>query len=145
MRSLRKFAMENNVFAVIDTNVLVSALLSKDLNANTIQVIKAIIDMRITPIYNDEIFQEYEDVLSRDKFHFTEENIMNFLSIFKSNGINVNRTKVEEEIFPDPKDIVFYEVAMSKEDAFLVTGNIKHFPTKPFVVTPAQMMAILNQ
>lgn len=137
--------MENNVFAVIDTNVLVSALLSKDLNANTIQVIKAIIDMRITPIYNDEIFQEYEDVLSRDKFHFTEENIMNFLSIFKSNGINVNRTKVEEEIFPDPKDIVFYEVAMSKEDAFLVTGNIKHFPTKPFVVTPAQMMAILNQ
>lgn len=137
--------MENNVFAVIDTNVLVSALLSKDLNANTIQVIKAIIDMRITPIYNDEIFQEYEDVLSRDKFHFTEENIMNFLSIFKSNGINVNITKVEEEIFPDPKDIVFYEVAMSKEDAFLVTGNIKHFPTKPFVVTPAQMMAILNQ
>ncbi|MDO5341721.1 MAG: putative toxin-antitoxin system toxin component, PIN family [Bacteroidia bacterium] len=137
--------MENNVFAVIDTNVLVSALLSKDLNANTIQVIKAIIDMRITPIYNDEIFQEYEDVLSRDKFHFTEENIINFLSIFKSNGINVNRTKVEEEIFPDPKDIVFYEVAMSKEDAFLVTGNIKHFPTKPFVVTPAQMMAILNQ
>lgn len=137
--------MENNVFAVIDTNVLVSALLSKDLNANTTQVIKAIIDMRITPIYNDEIFQEYEDVLSRDKFHFTEENIMNFLSIFKSNGINVNITKVEEEIFPDPKDIVFYEVAMSKEDAFLVTGNIKHFPTKPFVVTPAQMMAILNQ
>lgn len=101
--------------------------------------------MRITPIYNDEIFQEYEDVLSRDKFHFTEENIINFLSIFKSNGINVNRTKVEEEIFPDPKDIVFYEVAMSKEDAFLVTGNIKHFPTKPFVVTPAQMMAVLNQ
>lgn len=137
--------MKNNVFAVIDTNVLVSALLSKDLNANTIQVIKAIIDMRITPIYNDEIFQEYEDVLSRDKFHFTEENIMNFLSIFKSNGINVNITKVEDEIFPDPKDIVFYEVAMSKEDAFLVTGNIKHFPTKPFVVTPAQMMAILNQ
>lgn len=60
------------------------------------------------------------------------------------NGINVNRTKVEDEIFPDPKDIVFYEVAMSKEDAFLVTGNIRHFPSKPFVVTPAQMMEIIT-
>lgn len=82
MRLLRKFGMRNNVLAVIDTNVLVSALLSKDLNANTIQIIKAIIDMRITPVYNDEIFQEYEDVLSRDKFHFSEENIRNFLSVF---------------------------------------------------------------
>lgn len=144
MKSLKKFGMRNNVLAVIDTNVLVSALLSKDLNANTIQIIKAIIDMRITPVYNDEIFQEYEDVLSRDKFHFSEENIRNFLSVFKSNGINVNRTKVEDEIFPDPKDIVFYEVAMSKEDAFLVTGNIRHFPSKPFVVTPAQMMEIIT-
>ncbi len=46
--------------------------------------------------------------------------------------------------FPDPKDVVFYEVALSKEDAYLVTGNIKHFPKKPFVVTPAEMLAILE-
>lgn len=29
---------------------------------------------------------------------------------------------------------------MSKEDAYLVTGNIKHFPNKPFVVTPREMI-----
>jgi len=137
--------MKNNVFAVIDTNVIVSALLSKDFNANTIQVFKAIIDTKITQLYNDEIFQEYNDVLSRDKFPFLKENVQNVLSVFKTNGINMNRTKVENETFPDPKDIVFYEVTMSKEDAFLVTGNIKHFPLKPFVITPAQMVAILNQ
>lgn len=48
------------------------------------------------------------------------------------------------ESFPDSDDAVFYEVALSKEDAFLVTGNIKHFPKKPIVVTPAEMLEILN-
>lgn len=136
--------MKNDIFAVVDTNVIVSALLSKDFNSSTIQVFKAVVDMRITPLYNDEIFQEYKDVLSRDKFPFSKEDIANVLSVFKTNGIKLNRTKVEDETFPDPKDIVFYEVAMSKEDAFLVTGNIKHFPSKPFVVTPAQMLEILD-
>lgn len=34
---------------------------------------------------------------------------------------------------------------MSVEDAYLVTGNIKHFPKKPFVVTPSQMVEILKE
>ena len=40
--------------------------------------------------------------------------------------------------------VIFYEVALSKEDAYLVTGNTKHFPKKPIVVTPAEMMKILR-
>ena len=28
-------------------------------------------------------------------------------------------------------------------DAYLVTGNIKHFPAKPYVVTPRQMLDII--
>lgn len=47
--------------------------------------------------------------------------------------------------FPDPKDIVFYEVALSKDDAYLVIGNKKHFPNTPIVVTPAEMMEILQR
>jgi len=48
------------------------------------------------------------------------------------------------EVFPDPDDAVFYEVALSKEDAYVVTGNTKHFPKTPIVVTPAQMLEILH-
>ena len=44
----------------------------------------------------------------------------------------------------DPKDVVFYEVAMSKDDSYLVTGNIKHFPAVRRVVTPNEMLEILN-
>lgn len=43
----------------------------------------------------------------------------------------------------DPSDAVFYEVALSKDGAYLVTGNIRHFPKNPIVVTPAEMMRIL--
>ena len=45
-------------------------------------------------------------------------------------GIHLDRTK-SEDVFPDPKDVVFYEVALSKEGSYLVTGNIKHFPKSP--------------
>jgi len=43
-------------------------------------------------------------------------------------------------------DLVFYEVAMEKRDdnAYLVTGNRKHYPVRDFIVTPAEMMEILN-
>lgn len=54
-----------------------------------------------------------------------------------------------EEIMPDPKDIVFYEVVMEGrreyDDAYLITGNIKHFPTSSFVVTPAEMLHIIQK
>ncbi len=60
-------------------------------------------------------------------------------------GLCLDRTKAGEEYFPDPKDVVFYEITMSKEGSYLVTGNIKHFPAKPFVVTPAENIGILEQ
>ena len=44
-------------------------------------------------------------------------------------------------------DLVFYEVVMEKrnDDAYLITGNIKHFPERKYIVTPAQMMSILDE
>jgi uncharacterized protein len=70
---------------------------------------------------------------------------MMFLRAIVMDGLWLDRTKAGEEYFPDPKDVVFYEIAMSKEGSYLVTGNIKHFPAKPFVVTPAEMIGILEQ
>ena len=45
---------------------------------------------------------------------------------------------------PDEDDRVFYEVSLSEEDSFLVTGNLKHFPKTPKVITAAQMMEIFG-
>ena len=130
------------IYAVIDTNVLVSALLTSHADSATVMVMNAVINGDITPMYNEEILKEYEEVLSRKKFRFSKSLIKQYLNFFSSVGIASERVRSTED-FPDPKDVVFYEVALSQEDAFLVTGNTKHFPKTPIVVTPAEMLNIL--
>ena len=66
------------------------------------------------------------------------------LEAIKRYGINSSRKESDEQL-PDPKDIVFYEVALSVEESYLVTGNLKHSPKKPFVVTPAEMLQIIQE
>lgn len=130
------------IYAVIDTNVFVSALFSKNINAATVKVLDAIFQGDIVPLFNGEIIAEYEDVLRRSKFHFTPSLVNKYLKSICKLGISSERVK-SDEVFPDKDDVVFYEVALSKEDAYLVTGNIKHFPKTPIVVTPAEMIEIL--
>ena len=136
--------MEDKIFAVIDTNVIVSALIVTKPDSYPLMVLSNVYQGPIVPVYNDEILAEYRDVLYRDKFHLKSEDIELALKTITETGLNLARTSVLGEDFPDPKDVVFYEVKMSKDDAYLVTGNVKHFPKKPFVVTPKEMVEILN-
>ena len=131
--------------AVIDTNVLISSLLTKKTDSATAKVIDAIAEQRIIPLYSDEIFKEYEEVLMRPKFPFSRERIDHILEVIKQFGIVVDPSPTGA-ILPDENDLVFYEVVMEKrdEDAYLITGNIKHFPERSFIVTPTEMMAILE-
>ena len=131
------------IYAVIDTNVFVAALLSRHSNSATVLVVDTLMNHGICPLYNQEIINEYHNVLHREKFHFPSESIDAIISTVQKHGISSERI-ASSEYFPDPKDVVFYEVALSKDDAYLVTGNTKHFPKKPIVVTPAEMMKILE-
>ena len=131
------------IYAVIDTNVLVSSLLTHNEQSATIQVMEAMFSNKIVPLYNEEIISEYEEVLHREKFSFLESEISNYLETMKQVGIHSQRIASSEH-FLDPKDVVFYEVTLSRDDAYLVTGNTKHFPKTPIVVTPAEMMKILQ-
>lgn len=63
--------MEDKFYAVIDTNIIVSAVISKSLESNPAKIIRAIVQDRIVPLFNDEILDEYRKVLSRPKFHLT--------------------------------------------------------------------------
>lgn len=129
------------IYAVIDTNVLVSALLSRHPDAATVRVADLIFSGRIVPLVNEEILTEYDDVLHRKKFHFPKPLIDAILHEVRLRGLLLGRTKSSLK-FPDPADTVFYEVALSKDVAFLVTGNTKHFPTAPIVVTPSEFLTI---
>lgn len=144
MTRLEKPEMKDKFFAVIDTNVIVSALISKNIDSNPGKVFRAIVQERIVPLYNDEILEEYRCVLSRPKFHLAPDLIETVLKAIIVDGLNLDRVPATGIDFPDPKDIVFYEIAISKENAYLVTGNIKHFPVRSFIVTPAEMVEILG-
>jgi len=132
------------IYAVLDTNILVSALLSKSADSTINLLIKAVIEQRITPLYHPEIIAEYQEVLSRDKFHFLPESREALINRIISTGINSERIPYDADM-PDEDDRVFYEVTLSKDDAYLVTGNLKHFPKTPIVVTPAEMLDILSK
>jgi len=101
-----------------------------------------VLDGRIVLVYNEEILSEYQEVLHRDKFGFSDERIKTVLEVVRT-GLCLGRTP-SNEIFPDQDDAVFYEVALSKEGTFLITGNLRHFPKSPIVVTPAEMISILE-
>lgn len=131
------------VYAVIDTNVLVSAIFAVHPDSATVIIRERIMDGTIVPLYNAEIFDEYRDVLARPKFHFPAELVDAVLDVILQKGLSLERTKTEE-VFSDPKDVVFYEIALSKEGSYLVTGNTKHFPATPIVVTPAELLRILD-
>ena len=134
------------LYAVIDTNVLVSSLLSKNPASATRRVVDAIAGGRLIPLYDRTMMDEYLDVLCRSKFPFSEQVIQDILQMIRDFGIKVTPAPVDEPL-PDPDDVVFYAVVMEKrktDDAYLVTGNLRHFPRKIFIVTPAEMMELLD-
>ena len=132
------------IFAVIDTNVLVSALLAKRTDSPPRLIMDYLFKGHFTPVYNEEIISEYKEVLSRPKFKFSEDLVDIVINGLKDIGISIERVKSHTDM-PDPKDVVFYEVALAKESSYLVTGNIKHFPVESFVVTPAEMIQIIEK
>ena len=131
-----------NFYAVIDTNVVVSAMLKRD--SVPAKIIDLLLAGIIIPVFNEEILREYEEVLLRPEFGFASDDVKKFLDFMRKNGIFLERA-LSNEKFNDPDDAVFYEIALSaikSREAYLVTGNIRHFPQKEFVVTPRDMLSM---
>lgn len=134
-----------NFYAVIDTNVLVSAMLKWNSVPGT--VLSFVFDGTVTPIFNNSILEEYRNVLERPMFKLPADVIDTVINHLKNTGIVLDGEKLDIQL-PDPGDLVFYEVTMAKrktEEAYLVTGNRRHFPAKPFVVTPREMLDIITR
>lgn len=132
-------------YAVVDTNVLVSALLSSREDAATVQVIARMLAGEITPVYSGVILAEYREVLRRKKFGFSPNIVNQLLDTVAKYGLLVEPTPTGA-ILPGLKDLPFYEVVLEKREdsAYLVTGNLRHFPREPFIVTAREMLDLLD-
>lgn len=133
-------------YAVLDTNVIVSALLSSKADAATVQVLQKLFSDSFCSVISKEIMAEYTEVLHRAKFHFSPALVEDLLFAIEEKAEYVIPASTGA-ILPDIKDLPFYEVVMEKraDDAYLVTGNQKHFPAEPFIVTAREFLEILEQ
>lgn len=95
--------MQSKCYAVLDTNVLVSALLGASRMSIPTRVLKAVTDGYLIPLYNDEIINEYREVLSRKKFPFDPELIETVLKMITADGLCLNRTRLQVKSSPIPK------------------------------------------
>ena len=131
------------IYVVIDTDVIVSALITKKPNAATTRVLELALMGEIVPLYDQDVLDEYLEVLTRKKFKLKEDSIQYIIKTITINGIDTLRTSFLEDM-PDEDDRVFYELSLSEPDSLPITGNSKHFPRTPRVVSPSEFLRIIE-
>lgn len=112
------------MLVVIDTNVLVSSLMSR--NGSPAKIVSMILRGELIPCYDFRIISEYKNVLKRPKFGFSLAEITSLLDWFEFGGFSVVAEPIDDK-FIDESDKKFYEVAKSS-GAILITGTLKHYP-----------------
>jgi uncharacterized protein len=127
--------------AVIDTNVLVSALLSP--SGNAALIVLAVRQGMIRPCFSDAILAEYATVLARPRFAFPPDQIAALLAMLRDKGECFN-AEAAPLPSPDPADTKFLHCAHAAQADFIVTGNRRDFPDAPYgptrVVNPAELI-----
>ena len=91
------------IFAVIDTNVIVAAMMSKHSDSATVKVINAVREGRLKPVLAPDIVAEYGEVLSRSKFQFVEEDVRQTIDAIVANAVFLE-PKSSGETFADESD-----------------------------------------
>ena len=122
---------------VIDTNVIVSALLSPQ--GVPAKILSFIFDEKVSMLYDKRILAEYTEVLHRQKFAFRSDLIVHVIRFIERKGVCINAL-VQEGVFNDEDDKIFYEVFKTGQADFLITGNKKHFPSENNIVTPKEFI-----
>jgi putative PIN family toxin of toxin-antitoxin system len=126
---------------VLDTNVLVSALLTR--SGKSAAIVSMLPSGSIIARYNHQILEEYIDVLRRPKLDIPRLDADIVIERIKWFGSLVVASPCDVPMI-DESDRPFYETA-KEANAYLITGNAKHFPKEPFIVSPSDFLSILNR
>jgi putative PIN family toxin of toxin-antitoxin system len=127
--------------AVIDTNILVSSILSSE--GNPAQIMNLISDKQVQLFYCTEILDEYKRVLSYEKLNIAPQTQEKTVNAIEALGIMIEPTTSNMSLI-DESDRVFYDTAKMSE-SILITGNIRHYPAEPFIMTPSDFFENYKQ
>lgn len=130
---------------VVDTNVIVSGLLSPAGPPG--EILRMVASGQLRLCYDARVLAEYRTVLARQRFGFDQDLIRDFLEQIEHSGVLAMTTPIGER-FTDDDDRPFAEVAMGCQAAYLITGNLRHFPSPRYgeteVVQPAQFIDLVR-
>ncbi|MCL2159014.1 MAG: putative toxin-antitoxin system toxin component, PIN family [Oscillospiraceae bacterium] len=109
---------------------------------NLAKIMRLIADGRLEVCYNSDILDEYKRVLAYDKFNFSVESQELAVENIKKIGDIINPS-TSEITLPDESDRIFYDTAKAA-NAYLITGNLKHYPEESHILTPTQFVEMLE-
>jgi putative PIN family toxin of toxin-antitoxin system len=131
---------------VLDTNVLVSGLLSPFGPCG--EILRMVSSGELTLALDARILAEYQEVLTRPKFNFDHEKNTALLDQIEHLGTIIAASPLVQPL-PDPDDESFLEVAIAARVACLVTGNRVHFPPESCqgvtVLSPSEFLMFYRQ
>jgi len=125
---------------VIDTNILVSALLTNG------GLPEAVIDLAISGevqwFASESVLAEYEEVLKRPRLAIDSVKVADAIAKIRA-IVSLVKPEVRVSAARDPDDNQFLECAEAAQADYLVTGNIRHFPEvwkETRIVTPREFI-----
>ncbi len=135
------------VRAVVDTNVIISALLFGGTPAKLIPCWKT---GRLVPLASNDIVDEYLRVLAYPKFSLSEEEInyifyQQILPYFEA--VEIKRQPGRIIVKEDPADDMFIRCALAGKAALIVSGDFHLLALKSYrsikILTPSQALQLL--
>ena len=127
---------------VIDTNVLVSGMLSGA--SPPAQILQFVLQGNLTLLIDGRIAAEYDEVTARARLGFDPVERQAFLQTLYAIAEPVVASPIKARL-PDPDDHMFLEVAVGGKANALIAGNVRHFPVGRLrlgipVLTPRQFV-----
>lgn len=120
---------------ILDTNILVSALISNSVPTKILY--ELVLTQKVKVCLSNEIFAEYVAVMNREKFiKYSNFKTKSDIVLSKLREISKNyKTDRKIEILTDTSDNKFLELSAVSSADFLITGNTLDFPMTEFEYT----------
>lgn len=133
---------------VIDTNVLYSALRSKQ--GASYKIVSLLPTPKFKILLSVPLYTEYQGVLLKGDFLkiYTDQELMGFLRYFCKICIHQDIFYLWRPLLKDPKDDMILELAIAGNCDYIVTHNIKDFAEiekfKPKAITPKELLNLIG-
>lgn len=106
---------------VLDTNVLVSAILKK--GGNEWDILQKVSDKKIVSLTSEDMLHEFARVMSKPKFENSKEEVDEWLLFLLGVSLLVAPTERLTVIKDDPSDNKILECAVSGNADYIISGD----------------------